>query len=98
MRGMAYIHVAEDGRSARIGGGTQSGEVIAALWSRGKQAGMIRYHHLFVSDLSVCTLYQPYTDRWVRSHSHHRVRLRRNYFSHAWRGPRLASGAAWIVG
>ncbi|KAL2286055.1 hypothetical protein FJTKL_07293 [Diaporthe vaccinii] len=38
MRGLAYIHVADDGRSATIGGGTQSGEVIAALWSMGKQA------------------------------------------------------------
>lgn len=40
MRGMIYVHISDDGRSATIGGGTQSGEVIAALWARGKQAGM----------------------------------------------------------
>lgn len=56
MRGMAYVHVADDGRSATIGGGTQSGEVIAALWSMGKQAGMIQHCHISVSDLFICTL------------------------------------------
>ncbi|KAJ0117378.1 hypothetical protein J7T55_003792 [Diaporthe amygdali] len=38
MRGMVYVHISEDGSSATIGGGTQSGEVIAALWAKGKQA------------------------------------------------------------
>lgn len=42
MRGMAYVHISADGRSATIGGGTQSGEVIAALWAKGKQAGTRR--------------------------------------------------------
>ncbi|KAI3390594.1 hypothetical protein diail_9111 [Diaporthe ilicicola] len=37
-RGMVYVHISDDGRSATIGGGTQSGEVIGALWARGKQA------------------------------------------------------------
>lgn len=92
---MAYVHVADDGRSATIGGGTQSGEVIAALWSMGKQAGMIQHCHISVSDLFICTLYQAYTDRWTRSPSRYSVRLRRYYFSYAGRGSRLASGAAW---
>lgn len=45
MRGMVYVRISEDGSSATIGGGTQSGEVIAALWAKGKQAGMRRYCH-----------------------------------------------------
>lgn len=56
MRGMAYVHVSEDGRSATIGGGTQSGEVIAALWAKGKQAGMIQRSLTFVSGLPACAL------------------------------------------
>lgn len=51
MRGMVSVHIANDGRSATIGGGTQSGEVIAALWAMGKQAGM-RLCHRSVSALS----------------------------------------------
>lgn len=38
MRGLVFVDVAADGASAVIGGGTQSGEVIAALWAVGKQA------------------------------------------------------------
>jgi FAD/FMN-containing dehydrogenase len=54
MRGMAYVLISDDGRTATIGGGIQSGEVIAALWARGKQAGMIRPLSGF--DLSACIL------------------------------------------
>lgn len=49
MRGMSYVRISDDGRSATIGGGTQSGEVIAALWSRGKQAGTVELQHRSVS-------------------------------------------------
>lgn len=52
MRGMAYVHISDDGRTATIGGGTQSGEVIAALWAKGKQAGMTEHHWLSASNLS----------------------------------------------
>lgn len=41
MRGMVFVNVSEDGSTAKIGGGTESGEVIAALWSHGKQTGMV---------------------------------------------------------
>lgn len=37
MRGMVFVHISDDGSSATIGGGTESGEVIAALWAQGKQ-------------------------------------------------------------
>lgn len=56
MRGMAYVHVSDDGTSATIGGGTQSGEVIAALWARGKQAGMFQCSRPFVFGSSTCAL------------------------------------------
>lgn len=62
MRGMAYVHISEDGRSATIGGGSQSGEVIAALWARGKQAGIVAFFYLsatcfnMVFDLSPCII------------------------------------------
>lgn len=36
-RGMVFVNISEDGSTAVIGGGTQSGEVIAALWAQGKQ-------------------------------------------------------------
>lgn len=51
MRGMAYVRISDDGRSATIGGGTQSGEVIAALWAKGKQAGTVELYHCCVSFL-----------------------------------------------
>jgi FAD/FMN-containing dehydrogenase len=55
MRGMAYIHISDDGTAATIGGGMQSGEVIAALWAIGKQAGMTDYRHLFIPVISPCS-------------------------------------------
>lgn len=45
MRGMSYVRISDDGRSATIGGGTQSGEVIAALWAKGKQASTVEPYH-----------------------------------------------------
>jgi hypothetical protein len=54
MRGAAYVRISDDGTSATIGGGTQSGEVIAALWERGKQAGTIQERHHSVPYLSAC--------------------------------------------
>lgn len=40
MRGLSYVNISKDGASATIGGGTETGEVISALWSQGKLAGM----------------------------------------------------------
>ncbi|KAK5675709.1 hypothetical protein LTS10_011809 [Elasticomyces elasticus] len=37
MRGMKYVTIAEDGRTARIGGGILSGELAHTLWAEGKQ-------------------------------------------------------------
>ncbi|KAK5727767.1 hypothetical protein LTR17_012529 [Elasticomyces elasticus] len=37
MRGMKDVSVAEDGRTARIGGGILSGELAHTLWAEGKQ-------------------------------------------------------------
>lgn len=37
MRGMVFVDVSKNGSVATIGGGTESGEVIAALWAQGKQ-------------------------------------------------------------
>lgn len=86
MRGMIYVHISADGQSATIGGGTQSGEVIASLWARGKQAGLS-------DSLLVSTVFFR-ADPRVCFHSCHSVRLRGHHRSHARWWPRLASGAA----
>lgn len=66
MRGMAYVRISDDGRTATIGGGTQSGEVIAALWAKGKQAGMKEYQHLLslISPTSSTLINHVLTDGW----------------------------------
>lgn len=41
MRGMTDVRIVDDGHAATIGGGIQTGELLPALWSHGKQTGTI---------------------------------------------------------
>lgn len=75
------ISVAKDGKSAKIGGGVNSKNLIDALWEAGKQTGRSN------DPRHMCRPLTPI--------SHRNVRMRELPWTSSWRRSRLASGPPW---
>ena len=44
LRNMSYVHIAEDGKSAKVGGGATVKQLVDALEKAGKRTGAYSFH------------------------------------------------------